>query len=279
MESTNPLLSHIRKPKPILNLSSGGKFWPEGSIEKANNIIVYPMTGQDEILLLNTSTVLLGSVLAEIIESCIPEIHDVWSMPRTDLDSIMIAIRCASYNDSMNVQYECPQCKTNQTHSVNLLEVSHEIVVPDYNDPVAVGEYVVWLRPITFKENFQQIVDRNSKLSVIQRLQSDDLTEDEKQKIANESLKQITEINIRSITNSIDKVVYENQTIDNQDFIQEWLLKTDRETFSEISDVVSTKNDEYQLPTKEFICKNSDCDHKHKIEIDFNPADFLSKGD
>ncbi len=281
MENTdNPLLQYIRKPTATLNLSSKGKFWPNGSLSTATGLEVFPMTGQDEILLLNTSHILLGSVLAEIIENCVPEITDVWNMPRIDLDSVIIAIRCASYNNNMNVQFDCPTCKTNQTHTVDLREISQQINIPDYENPLLVNNLAIWFRPVTFKEHFQQVVDQNSKLSVIKQLNNENLTDDEKQKIINDNLREITRINISNLANSIDRVLIDNQlTVNNKDFIKDWLIKLDRETFATVSVAISNKIQEYKLPNKKFICKNSDCNHEHELTIDFNPADFLSKGD
>lgn len=281
MENTNnPLLQYIRKPMATLDLSSKGKFWPAGSLKKPNTLDVFPMTGQDEILLVNTSYILLGSVLAEIIENCVPDITDVWSMPRIDLDSVIIAIRCASYNNTMNVQYVCPACNTNQTHTVDLRDVSQQIAIPDYDNPLIINDNLaLWFRPVTFREHFQQVVDQNSKLSVIKQLSSENLTDEEKQKIINNNLREITKINISNLANSIDRVLIDNQiSVTSQDFIKDWLIKLDRETFSTVSVAISNKIQEYKLPSKSFICKNSNCNHQHELTIDFNPADFLSKG-
>lgn len=279
-QPVNPLLAYVKQGKPILNLTSKGKFWPSGSIDSAENIEVFSLTGQDEILLLNTSTSLLGSVLAEIIESCVPSIKNVWDMPRIDLDSVLIAIRCASYNNRMNMQYVCPQCSTDQTHSVDLLEVSQEITIPDYTVPFVHNETAVWFRPYTFRENFQQLIDQNSKLTVLDQLSDSNVSDEEKQKIINSSLREITRINIQALANSIDSVMIDNQVkVNNTDQIKEWLLKADRETFSAVKNAVDQKNNEYQMPNRSFTCKNSECNHVHTMEIQFNPADFLNNGD
>ena len=279
-ETVNPLLAYIRQSNPILNLSSKGNHWPTGSIDYRENLEVFPLTGQDEILLLNTSSVLLGSVLAEIIESCVPAINDVWSMPRIDLDSVLIAIRCVSYNNRMNVQYVCPKCKTDQTHSVNLLEISQEIQVPDYSAPYVSDEIAIWFRSYTFREHFQQLVDQNSKATVLTQLADSAVSDEEKEKIINRSLREITRINIESLTNSIDSVMINNQEkIQDQSYIKEWLLKTNRETFAKVKQAIEHKLKEYKMPERTFVCKNTECNHSHNMEIDFNPADFLNKGD
>ena len=47
----NPLAKHFRQPAIYLQLPSGGKYWPDGSIDLPLNgqIPVYPMTTRDEI--------------------------------------------------------------------------------------------------------------------------------------------------------------------------------------------------------------------------------------
>ena len=280
METDNPLLAHIRRPAASLTLSSGGRFWPTGAIDKFENIEVYPMSGQDELLLLNTKGALLGSVLAEVISNCVPAIKDVWSIPKIDVDSIIIAIRCASYNNIMNVEYMCESCKTQQKHSVDLHEVSREITIPDYDIPLTFDNLAVWFRPATFKENYQQIVDQTSKLTVMKNLAREDLTDDEKQELAKNSLVEVTRINIAALANSIDRVQINSETtVTNKAHIKEWLLALNRANFLIVTEAINNKNNEYQLPKRNFTCNNLECEHVTELSIDFNPADFLSNGD
>jgi len=280
MENQNPLLAYSRRSQPILNLSSEGNFWPAGSIEKSNNIEVFPLTGQDELLLLSASSSLVGSILAEIISNCVPSIYDVWSMPRIDLDCIMIAIRCASYNNRMNIQFQCQKDKCNhtQSQSIDLLEVSQQIRLPKYDLPYSVGNIKLWLKPLTFHETFQESADQSTKFSVIQKLSEEGLSDDEKKKLAVESLSDITKINVRSMARSIKCIsIGEDISVENAEYINEWLSQCDRETFSEIKKAIDECNSEYQLPQKHFNCEK--CNHTNTVDIEFNPADFLKKGD
>lgn len=278
MENQNPLLAYTRKSQPILNLSSQGRFWPPNTLEKHQNIEVFPLTGQDEMLLLNASGSLIGSILAEIISNCIPAINDVWSMPRIDLDAIMIAIRCVSYNSIMNVHFSCEKCEHAQTPTVDLYEISNEIQIPKYDLPHSFDGVKIWFKPLTFNETFQESADQTTKLSVLKKLSSEDLENNEKKALAVSSLTEITEINVRSLARSIRKVSINDEfEVDSYEYIKEWIHNSDRETFTNLKKSLDNCNSEYALPQRTFACEK--CNHKNTIDIDFNPADFLKKGD
>jgi hypothetical protein len=180
----------------------------------------------------------------------------------------------------MNVEYMCESCKTQQKHSVDLHEVSREITIPDYDIPLTFDNLAVWFRPATFKENYQQIVDQTSKLTVMKNLAREDLTDDEKQELAKNSLVEVTRINIAALANSIDRVQINSETtVTNKAHIKEWLLALNRANFLIVTEAINNKNNEYQLPKRNFTCNNLECEHVTELSIDFNPADFLSNGD
>ena len=110
----NPLETYFRQPSIYITLPSGGTFWPEGSIDMGDNneIAVYPMTARDEIIMKTPDALLSGKSTVEVIKSCCPQIKDPWMMPTLDLDTVLIAIRIASYGEQMAVSTEVPVTKT-----------------------------------------------------------------------------------------------------------------------------------------------------------------------
>lgn len=278
MENTNVLLAHLKKPKLTIDLPTRGEFWPPESLTQTTDLPVYAMTGQDEMLMLNVSPVLLSSILAEIIGNCIPAIKDVWSMPQVDLDTVMIAIRCASYNTKMNNSYKCPHCEARHDYSVDLQESINKIKIPNYQEPISVGDAVIWFKPLTYRENFQNSLDQNRKMAVIRELQKEDISEEEQQRIINSNLRDITAINISTMALNISKVsVSDSAVVSNSEHIKEWLLNVDRESFDQIKSAIENKNNEYQLPLTHVTCKS--CAQDFENELDFNAADFLKKGE
>jgi len=97
------LSRYIRQPQIYITLPSGGKYWPAGSLEMPINgeIPVLSMSSYDELVLKTPDALMNGQSVVDIIQSCIRNIKDAWAMPVVDLDYCLIAIRIASYGESM----------------------------------------------------------------------------------------------------------------------------------------------------------------------------------
>ena len=72
---------------------------------------VYPMTALDEIAYRTADALFNGSAVADVIKSCMPNILDPWQISSADLDTILVAIRIASYGHEMDFTSKCPKCE------------------------------------------------------------------------------------------------------------------------------------------------------------------------
>ena len=101
--SNNPLAKHFRQPVLYLKLPSGGKWYPEGSLDLpvTGEIPVFAMTARDEITFKTPDALMNGSSTVQVIESCCPSIKDAWKMPAVDLDPVLIALRLATYGKEL----------------------------------------------------------------------------------------------------------------------------------------------------------------------------------
>ena len=98
-KKTNPLTGHMRQPKIYIKLPSGGKYWPDGSLNISVNgeYPVYSMTAKDELMLKTPDALLNGQGVIDVIQSCMPNVINAWATPNMDIDVILIALRIASY--------------------------------------------------------------------------------------------------------------------------------------------------------------------------------------
>ena len=101
--NANPLTSYMRQPKIYISLPSQGNFWPEHSIDmpENNELPVYSMTARDELLFKTPDALMNGQSIVDVIQSCVPNIKNAWVTPSIDLDTILIAIRIATYGEDM----------------------------------------------------------------------------------------------------------------------------------------------------------------------------------
>ena len=103
--NSNPLSGFMRQPKIYIKLPSGGEYWSKGSLEisETGEYPVYSMTAKDEMMLKIPDALISGQAIVDVVQHCMPNIKNAWSIPNLDLDVILIALRVATYGEKMNV--------------------------------------------------------------------------------------------------------------------------------------------------------------------------------
>ena len=129
MLPNNPLTQYFRQPAIHIRLPSQGKFYPQGTLAMPPNgeLPVLPMTSVDEITYRTPDALFNGSATVSVIQSCVPAIRDPWSMPSTDMDAVLVAIRIASYGHGMDISTTCPACEAEDDITVDLRRVNDSL--------------------------------------------------------------------------------------------------------------------------------------------------------
>ena len=111
--NSNPLSQYFRQPAVFIRLPSLGKFYATGALEPTENneYPVLPMTTLDEITYRTPDALFNGQAVISVIQSCVPNIKNAWSMPAMDIDTVLIAIRIATYGHEMDINTPCPGCE------------------------------------------------------------------------------------------------------------------------------------------------------------------------
>ena len=130
-QSVNPLKQYFRQPAIYLRLPTGGKYWPPGSIELTHNgeFPVYPMTAIDEITYRTPDALFNGQAVSTVIQSCIPNVKDAWLAPTADINSMLVAIRLASYGHELEINSTCPSCNNSEDYAVDLRNVLDQLKI------------------------------------------------------------------------------------------------------------------------------------------------------
>ena len=150
----NPLRKYFRQPKVYITLPSKGKFYQPNSINipEGEEYPVYAMTAKDELTMKTPDALLNGAATVEIVKSCVPAIINPWAMPSIDLDAILIAIRIATYGDTMEIETKAPVTGEDRTFSVDLRTLLNKLVTKEYNTELQLGEMKINTRPLTYRE-------------------------------------------------------------------------------------------------------------------------------
>ena len=108
-------------PVASVPLPSGGRVYPDGPLHMAETIDIKAMTAREEDILMNRTLVKKGTVITELIKSCIMDKSiDVNSMISGDRNALMVAVRITGYGASYVSKATCPECDTQQDWTVDL---------------------------------------------------------------------------------------------------------------------------------------------------------------
>lgn len=273
--ATNPLFKHFRQPAIYLRLPGQGRFWPEGALDVpvTGEIPVYPMTVKDEITIKTPDALMNGVGVADVIQSCCPNIKDAWKTPSCDLDAILIAIRLASYSNEMDIETNCPSCKAENSNVVDLRVLLDNLRVPDY-DPVSLQGLTFNFKPQAFETLNTANMILFEQRRLLDTITNSELPDEEKSKQFNLVFPKLTDMNIMSLVNCIESIVTEdNLIVAEVKHIKEFIENCDRNVYNEIKTQIESLIKDNKLSPLEITC--TECDTTYKSELNFDNSNFF----
>jgi len=153
MNENNPLRQYFRQPAIYIELPSQGKFYPQGALNmpQTNKLPVYPMTAIDEITYRTPDALFNGQATVNVIQSCVPDIKNAWSIPSMDVDTVLVSIRIASYGHEMGFSTQCPACQHVSDQAIDLRNVLDSMRPVDYAKPITSGDMDIYFRPMSYQ--------------------------------------------------------------------------------------------------------------------------------
>jgi len=277
-ENVSPLKKYRRQPKLFIDIPSGGKYTPANTFynDTTSQLAVFSMTANDEILFKTPDALVSGSATVQNIQSCIPSITNPWNLVTLDIDSVLIAIRMATYGPTMNVNSKCPKCRVENTYEIDLQSFLQHYQTCTYNDTLQVENFTIKTRPITYRE-----MTENQKQTVaFQRAINIDvpkIKDDKERETATENLlNQIANQAVKLIYASISSVEVDGEIETNPKEIEEWVEGNDVSIFKAIKNHIEANSRTWQIPLKDVQC--GECEHKFKINVSLDQSDFFGKG-
>ena len=276
MQNTNPLNKYFRQPKIYLSLPSGGKFWPPGVIQgDPSKLPVFGMNAMDEIMFKTPDALFTGEATAEVIKSCIPAITHPMLAPSLDVDSILIAIRLATYGQMLPSSFTCQSCKEKNTFDLDLSKTLDYFAGLEFVDTLIVGPLKVNFRPMTYKE----ITDMSLKIYELRRTLSQSmktLSEVQKNKLVSKTMKEISTIQLKAFMSGIISVETEEDTVEDSAHIEEWLSQSDKEFYDKIKEHLERQGASWKIQAQKVKC--AECEHENNVDIKLDNSDFFVRG-
>lgn len=273
--NNNPLKQYFRRPEIYLKLPSGGKFYPEGSIDLPDNkeVPVYPMTAIDEITSKTPDALFNGTAVVDIIKSCVPSIKDPWSIPTIDLDPILVAIRAASNGTMLDIDSTCPSCNEEASYSINLIGLLSSLSSGNYDDVVTINELSFKFTPFSYKKiNNINIVQFEIE-QAIKNLENITDT-NARQAESNSVMQRLNTLSMELISESITSISTPTSIVSEKEYILDFLQNCDRKTFEQLRTTAVKLRESSQLKPLDVKCIH--CSHEYTQKLTLNVSDFFA---
>ena len=275
MNENNPLRQYFRQPAIYIELPSQGKFYPQGALNmpQTNKLPVYPMTAIDEITYRTPDALFNGQATVNVIQSCVPDIKNAWSIPSMDVDTVLVSIRIASYGHEMGFSTQCPACQHVSDQALDLRNVLDSMRPVDYAKPITSGDMEIYFRPMSY-----QNMSDNNKLQyenqkMLQNIPDGAGTDVDKMSALSKALQEVTAMTVKALAQSIAMVKTPTAMVSEPEFIKELLKNCDRKLFNEIRDYIVTNKAQSEMQPIKLTCP--ECKHEYQQTVTLDMSSFF----
>jgi hypothetical protein len=268
----NPLSQYFRQPSIYIKLPSQGNYYPEGAIEIPQNgeLPVLPMTAIDEITYRTPDALFSGQAVINVIQSCIPSIKDAWTIPSIDIDSILVAIRIASYGHEMTFSTTCPNCQNEDEYGVDLRTVLDRMKKPDYTTPIKQGDIEIYFRPMTYKNLSDNNKIQFDEQRIFQSLSAEGTVDTTQLTAMSDALKRMTEMTVSALSQSVLTIKTPTAMVTEQEYITEFLKNCDSKLFNLIQNYVVEHKAEAEMQPIMITCNSCQNQYEQSITLDMS---------
>jgi hypothetical protein len=272
MNSLNPLSQYFRQPSIYIKLPSQGSYYPAGTLEMPHNgeLPVLPMTAIDEITYRTPDALFSGQAVINVIQSCVPAIKNAWVIPSIDIDSILVAIRIASYGHEMSFSTTCPKCKHTEDYSADLRAVLEQMKTPDYSEPIKQGDIEIYFRPMTYKNLSDNNKIQFDEQRIFQSMPDGQEVDTEKLTAMSEALQRMTEMTVTALSQSILTIKTPTAMVTEQEYISEFMKNCDSKLFNLIQNYVVDHKAEAEIQPIMITCNECQNEYKQSITLDMS---------
>jgi hypothetical protein len=273
---SNPLKRFFRQPAIYIRLPSEGRGWPANSLVMPPNheVAVFPMTAMDEITYRTPDALFNGEATVSVIQSCIPAIRDAWAVPSTDLDTILVAIRIASYGHELDVDSQCPKCQHESAFGLDLRTVIDGLKSADYSQAMQVSDLTIYFRPLDYREMTANSQAQFEQQKTLQMMSQADVSEEQKIEQLNAMMKRLVAVTVQAIAHSILEIRTPDAVVSEPGFVLDFLNNCDRQIFNRIRDHVLSLKEQSEMQPLKITCPA--CQHAYEQAFTLDMARFFA---
>ena len=245
----NPLVKHLRQPKIYIKLPSEGHYRPQNALSKTENVEypVFAMTAKDEITFKTPDALLNGQATVEVIQSCMPNIKDAWQTPSIDLDAILVAIRMASFGETIDLSATVPGTEITKDFQLNLQTVFDNLISTEYVDTFQIDGFKVQIKPATYQLSTQQAIKAFEEQRIFSTVNDDSLDDGLKLERFQKSFANLTDININAVVANVVAIQPDgdDEAVTNPKYLREFLEGAEAKTYNQIADYIKEQKERF----------------------------------
>ena len=213
-ENSNPLNKYFRQPALYVSLPSGTDYLQDVvESSQTGELAVMPMTAKDEIRFKTPDALMNGQGVVDVIQSCCPAIKDAWQIKSYDLDTILIAIRIATYGETMDMSFVVPVANETVSHTVNLPALLEDIKQAKIETQITLADGLkINVRPLTYKDMTDTSLQTFQQQKLYAAVQDSQMSDQEKNERFNQAFKTLTDINSGILLKNMASIVMQDGT-------------------------------------------------------------------
>lgn len=278
----NPLANFMRQPKIYIRLPSDGEFWDPKSLDMPENreFPVFSMTAKDELMFKTPDALMNGQSMVDVIQSCVPNIKNAWNCPTVDLDTILIAIRLATYGETMKLSHKVPVIDEDVEYEIDLRSLLDQQQNNVWIEQVVIrDDLIIFVKPLTYKHLTQTSIKSFETTRIMSMINDDKLSDEQKLKMFNDSFVNLTKITVDLMAEGIYKIIAGDQEVTDTKFIFEFISNTDKDVFEKVQNHLKDLKERNEI--KPLVAATSEEQQQqgapatYTIPVSFNNSDFF----
>jgi|TARA_E500000178_G_scaffold261038_1_gene257969 hypothetical protein len=283
-ENTNPLGKYYRQPQIYITLPSRGKYYTQDVFTptETGEIPVLPMTAKDELSFKTPDSMMSGQSTVDVIQSCVPNFKNAWKMVNFDTDAVLLAIRIATYGETMDVNYKVPVTNEDMTHTANLPALLEELGKINIVDEATTKTgFTVKLAPLDYQSLSQIQTAQFEQQKIYATVSNSALSEKDKSTQFVKSFKVLNNINFSMLVDSITEITTpEGTTVVDKGQIKDFCDNCDAKVINEIQDELAIIRSQAQIKpiklqsTEEQIKKGAPT--SYEVPVTFDSSNFFA---
>jgi hypothetical protein len=214
-ENANPLNKYFRQASIYVKLPSGTDY-PTDVVTKSETgeIGIMPMTAKDEIRFKTPDALMNGQGVVDVIESCVPDIKDAWQIKSYDLDTILVAIRIATYGETMEINFNVPGANESVAHTVNLPAILDQIQKTTVDTAFTLKDGLkITVQPLTYRDMTSTSLQTFQQQKMYTAIQDSELPDEDKATRFNDAFKKLTDLNASILLKNMASITMTDGTV------------------------------------------------------------------